>query len=120
MPSTSPVQSQLRGDENIHCRRSKAFIGPDDPKQQIDNSAAGIRGELAQLPTRQDRPLQIIRRDEVLLRCGFKKSTLYAAMAEGRFPKAIRLGPRAVGWLAHEIDEWIAGRVEESRTNVHQ
>jgi len=60
-------------------------------------------------------PLQIIRRDEVLRRCGFKKTTLYAAMAEGRFPNAVHLGPRAVGWLAHEIDDWIALRVAESR-----
>ena len=60
-------------------------------------------------------PLQIIRRDEVLRRCGFKKTTLYAAMAEDRFPKAVHLGVRAVGWLSHEIDEWIALRVAESR-----
>lgn len=66
-------------------------------------------------PLPSGRPLQIIRRDEVLFRCGFKKSTLYAAMAEGRFPKAVHLGPRAVGWLAHEVDEWIAGRIAESR-----
>ena len=59
-------------------------------------------------------PVQIIRRDEVLRRCGFKKTTLYAAMAEGRFPRAIHLGPRAVGWLAHEIDQRIALRVAES------
>ncbi|MGD0838056.1 MAG: AlpA family phage regulatory protein [Polyangia bacterium] len=59
--------------------------------------------------------LQIIRRDEVLWRCGSRKTTLCAAMAEGRFPKAVHLGPRAVGWLAHEIDEWIALRVAESR-----
>ena len=63
----------------------------------------------------QEQPLQIIRRSEVLRRCGFKKSTLYLAMAEGRFPRAVHLGPRAVGWLAHEIDEWIASRVAESR-----
>ena len=60
-------------------------------------------------------PLQIIRRGEVLRRCGFKKTTLYTAMAEGRFPKAVHLGVRAVGWLSHEIDEWIALRVAESR-----
>ena len=60
-------------------------------------------------------PLQIIRRDDVLRRCGFKKTTLCAAIAEGRFPKAVHLGQRAVGWLSHEIDEWIALRVAESR-----
>lgn len=31
-------------------------------------------------------------------------------MSNGTFPPPIQLGPRAVGWLEHEIDEWIASR----------
>jgi prophage regulatory protein len=77
---------------------------------------ASLLGHVAaHLSQSQEQPLQIIRRSEVLRRCGFKKSTLYLAMAERRFPRAIHLGPRAVGWLAHEIDQWIASRVAESR-----
>jgi prophage regulatory protein len=32
-------------------------------------------------------------------------------MREGKFPKALRLGIRAVGWDSAEIDQWIAERL---------
>ena len=57
----------------------------------------------------------ILRRKEVQARTGWARSTIYQAMAEGRFPKAIHLGPRSVGWLASEVDSWIAERVAQSR-----
>jgi prophage regulatory protein len=32
-------------------------------------------------------------------------------MAEGKFPRPIRLGPKAVAWLEHELDEYLAERI---------
>ncbi|GHU18710.1 prophage regulatory protein AlpA [Betaproteobacteria bacterium] len=32
------------------------------------------------------------------------------------FPRPIRLGARAVGWVEAEIDAWIAAKIQESRT----
>ncbi len=32
---------------------------------------------------------------------------------QGKFPKRVRLGPNRVGWLEHEIDEWIVDRIAE-------
>ena len=34
-------------------------------------------------------------------------------MKEGKFPKALRLGVRAVGWDSVEIEQWIADRLKE-------
>jgi prophage regulatory protein len=34
---------------------------------------------------------------------------------EGRFPKPISLGARAVGWVDAEVEEWLAGQIELSR-----
>jgi prophage regulatory protein len=56
---------------------------------------------------------RILRRREVSDRTGLGRSTLYAYMQDGRFPRAIKLGPRAVGWLEDEIEKWIAERVAE-------
>jgi prophage regulatory protein len=36
-------------------------------------------------------------------------------MAEGRFPRSIKLSDRAVAWDAAEIEQWIAERREQSR-----
>ena len=38
------------------------------------------------------------------------RSTLYQAMAEGRFPKPIRVSKRGVRWIEDEVLEWIASR----------
>jgi prophage regulatory protein len=52
----------------------------------------------------------ILRRPEVQFRTGLSRSTIYAMMAAGDFPKAIPLGHRAVGWSASEISEWLESR----------
>lgn len=52
-------------------------------------------------------PDRIFRLPEIAVRINASRSTIYAWMASDRFPKPIKLGPRAVGWLESEIDEWI-------------
>jgi len=50
---------------------------------------------------------QILRRKDVESMVGLSRSTIYKLMNQGLFPKAIRLGPRAVGWRISEIENWI-------------
>ena len=45
---------------------------------------------------------------------GLSRSTIYALMAAGKFPKSISLGERAVGWLESDIQGWIDSRVTAS------
>ena len=59
-----------------------------------------------------------LRRRQVESRTGLARSTLYRKVAEGTFPKPMRLGPRSVGWLADEIETWIAARATESRPDA--
>jgi prophage regulatory protein len=58
---------------------------------------------------------RILRQPEVSEKTGRSRAAIYADMEAGHFPKAIKLGGRAVGWLEHEIDEWIENRVSASR-----
>ncbi|WP_250866211.1 AlpA family transcriptional regulator [Caballeronia sp. INSB1] len=59
---------------------------------------------------------QILRRKQVETLTGLSRSTLYAEIKAGRFPKQIQLtSKRCVGWLATDIDEYIAARVAASR-----
>lgn len=53
---------------------------------------------------------QILRRPTVEAITGLSRSTLYEMMSEGRFPKPIRLGRRAVGWLQRDIAHWLETR----------
>ena len=57
------------------------------------------------------RPPTILRRRAVEARTGLSRSSIYEAIAVGTFPKPIRLGPRAVGWLSSEVDDWLQGRI---------
>jgi len=56
---------------------------------------------------------RILRRAEVETKTGIKRAHIYNLMKVGKFPKAKRLGIRAVGWDSTEIDAWIAERLEE-------
>jgi prophage regulatory protein len=46
---------------------------------------------------------------------GLSRSTIYDLIRANRFPRQIRVGPRAVGWLASEIDAYLAAQIERSR-----
>lgn len=51
----------------------------------------------------------------VLKQTGNSKSSLYAMIAEGRFPRPIKIGPRASAWLQNEVDAWVNERISASR-----
>jgi len=51
----------------------------------------------------------------VMARTGLSRSTIYDLISRGNFPSQIKLGPRAVGWLASEVVDWIEARIDESR-----
>ena len=56
---------------------------------------------------------QVLRRQEVLDVRGDTTATLYADMAEGRFPRPIRTGKRSVAWLESEVLAWQQARIAE-------
>ena len=57
----------------------------------------------------------LLRRRQVEQRTGLKVSAIYEGMRDGTFPASIKLGPRSVGWIDTEIDEWIRNRIAKSR-----
>ena len=61
------------------------------------------------------RQVRFLRLPEVLARTGLSRSTIYVRLDQGRFPRPVSLGGRAVGWIESEVDEWIRERIDESR-----
>jgi prophage regulatory protein len=49
---------------------------------------------------------RFLRLPEVMLRVGLRHTQIYAMMAEGRFPRPVKVGARAVAWLESEIDAY--------------
>ena len=54
--------------------------------------------------------LRILRLKEVTAKTGLSRSTIYALIGRGRFPRQIRLSQRAVGWYATDVDTWLQSR----------
>jgi len=58
---------------------------------------------------------RIIRRREVQHMTGRGRSDIYSGMADGTFPKNIRIGKRSVGWIESEIQKWVQDKIEEAK-----
>lgn len=62
--------------------------------------------------------MQILRLPSVKSKTGLSRSTIYSRMSEGKFPKQIKLGERAVGWESDSIELWIKERILDSDQEV--
>lgn len=62
--------------------------------------------------------VRFLRLPEVLARTGLSRSTIYVRLEQGRFPRPVSLGGRAVGWIESEVDEWIRERIAASRSDL--
>lgn len=60
--------------------------------------------------------MKTLRLPEVIAKVGLSKSTIYAMIKAGTFPKQRKLGTRASGWIEEEVDAWIASRVTAGDT----
>ena len=58
--------------------------------------------------------MKILRRRAVEEVTGLSRSTLYAMMADGWFPRPVKLGKRAVGWHETEVMNWLQSRTGAS------
>ena len=56
--------------------------------------------------------INVLRLPEVKKMTGLSRSSIYAMVANKSFPKPIKLGERAVGWLETEVAEWIANKLQ--------
>jgi prophage regulatory protein len=54
----------------------------------------------------------ILRWSEVSIRTGFRsKSHVEELERRGKFPRSVKIGVRAKGWVKGEIDAWLVARI---------
>jgi prophage regulatory protein len=58
---------------------------------------------------------KIIRIKDVLGTTGLSRSSIYQKISSNQFPKQVRLGARAVGWVQDEVNSWVDHQIEASR-----
>ncbi|WP_449543823.1 helix-turn-helix transcriptional regulator [Enterobacter ludwigii] len=60
----------------------------------------------------------LIRLSEVLRKIQLSKAWVYKLISQGKFPKPVKIGSRAIAFVESEVDDWINQRIEESRKEV--
>lgn len=48
----------------------------------------------------------LLRLPQVMKEVGLCRSSIYAAISEGRFPPPLRISRRAVAWRTEDIESW--------------
>jgi prophage regulatory protein len=56
-------------------------------------------------------PFIILRLPATKLQSGYSRSTIYLRITQGLWTKQVSLGPRAIGWPAHEVAALVAARI---------
>src|SRR3954454_2982663 len=80
----------------IHC----CSRGPEEPRAAQERSMADDISRVS-----------ILRRKQIEQRTGYSRSTLYRHIAEGLWPRPVKIGARAVGWPAIEVAALNAARI---------
>lgn len=63
---------------------------------------------------------RVLRMKDLVTKTNRSKSALYdlqnprSPRFDASFPHQLQLGPRTVGWLEHEVDEWLLNRQRTS------
>lgn len=55
---------------------------------------------------------KVIKLAAVMAASGLSRSSIYAYIPQGKFPRPIRTGERSVAWLEDEIDSWLQQRAD--------
>ena len=53
----------------------------------------------------------MLKLNEVLKMTGLSRSTIYAYIDKGIFPRQVKLGERSVAWVEEEVIAWIDTRI---------
>jgi prophage regulatory protein len=61
--------------------------------------------------------MKLIRLKQVMECTGLARSTVYKFIAEGDFPKPVKLGTRVAAWVEAEVFAWMESKVN-SRDNA--
>lgn len=57
--------------------------------------------------------MRVIKLKDVIDTTGLSKSSIYAHMARGDFPRPIQLGPRSVAWVEDEVQGWLLSKLSK-------
>lgn len=57
--------------------------------------------------------IRIIRKPELLSMIALSDATIWRMEKRGKFPGRIKLGGNSVGWIDHEVSDWLKAKAAE-------
>lgn len=63
--------------------------------------------------------IKILRRPAVVEKVGMSRCAIDRLIADNGFPKPVKLGPRNIGWVNEEIEDWLIKRIEERDSELN-
>ena len=61
---------------------------------------------------------KFVRERECFEITGLSRTSRWRLEQEGKFPKRYKISANAIGWLASDLEEWIASRVNNSNQDA--
>lgn len=61
--------------------------------------------------------IEFIRLPKVISLVGLSQTTIYDMASDGRFPKQVKVGGRAVAWIKSEVLQWSQDRIAAARAD---
>jgi prophage regulatory protein len=58
---------------------------------------------------------RILRRQLVESQTGLSRSKIYDLITRDEFPRPIKIGARAVGWVEADVEAWITSRIDAAK-----
>jgi prophage regulatory protein len=113
MEFRASAQAGLPSKLAMHARSASLtpeILGKDEVQSQRASLANDARHPLAKV--------QMLRLKQVCTYTGLGRSMIYQLEHEHRFPSRVRLTERAVAWIESEVQEWLANRIAQSRSNT--
>lgn len=76
----------------------------------MNETYAAVLDKLSRHESSQGQSVRLLPRPEVERLTGISRSLIYELVRAGSFPIPVRLTPNRVGWLEHEVQEWIQAK----------
>lgn len=115
---TNVLSAESRATMPVSSRSPVSLLGPGSNAPGLaDRTGAAPEAPPSAAEERASRA-RVLRLPQVCHRVGLCRSMIYRLESEGRFPRRIKLGLRAVGWIESEVEAWIRERAERSRNDT--
>lgn len=85
-----------------------------------DDAVAGLGERATKTAVKTMDGRRLLRGDAVRAKTALGRSSMYAMVRAGTFPRPVQLGARSVAWVEDEVEAWVTARIRKRDDAEHQ